>query len=43
MEEFERNGSVFSNRDAYTEQVQQFSREAFKTRINRIVEERIRV
>jgi glycosyltransferase involved in cell wall biosynthesis len=43
MEEFEQSGSVFSNRDAYTEQVGQFSREAFKTRIRRIVEERIRV
>jgi glycosyltransferase involved in cell wall biosynthesis len=43
IENFERNESIFSDRSAFTEQVKQFSRDAFKDRMIRILEERIRV
>jgi glycosyltransferase involved in cell wall biosynthesis len=43
MEEFERKESTFSGRDAFTNHVTQFSRDAFKMRMSRVIEERIRV
>jgi glycosyltransferase involved in cell wall biosynthesis len=43
MDAFEEHEKDFSGREQYTRQVQQFSREAFKERIRRVIEERIRV
>jgi glycosyltransferase involved in cell wall biosynthesis len=43
MERFEASEKSFANREAFTAHVQQFSREAFKERITRIVAERRRV
>ncbi|MDR1325330.1 MAG: glycosyltransferase [Treponema sp.] len=43
MERFEASEKSFSNREVFTAHVQQFSREAFKERITRIVAERRRV
>jgi glycosyltransferase involved in cell wall biosynthesis len=43
MERFEAGEKRFSNREVFTAHVQQFSREAFKERITRIVAERKRV
>jgi glycosyltransferase involved in cell wall biosynthesis len=40
MDDFERNEAAFSERAAFTEHVGQFSREAFKGRIVRIINER---
>jgi glycosyltransferase involved in cell wall biosynthesis len=43
LDKFESMENEFSGRERYTEQVQQFSREAFKKRILRIVQERKRL
>jgi glycosyltransferase involved in cell wall biosynthesis len=43
LDTFEEHEKDFSGREQYTRQVQQFSREAFKERIRRIIEEKIRV
>jgi glycosyltransferase involved in cell wall biosynthesis len=43
LDRFEEIESSFSNRAAYADQVRQFSREAFKSRMIRIIEERKRV
>jgi hypothetical protein len=43
IEEFERKEAAFSDRSVFTDHVTQFSRDAFKMRIIRIIEERIMV
>jgi glycosyltransferase involved in cell wall biosynthesis len=43
MDKFEEHEKDFSGREQYTRHVQQFSREAFKQRIRRVIEEKIRV
>jgi len=43
LDTFESMENVFSNREQFRNQVQQFSREAFKERILRIVQERKRL
>jgi len=40
---FEKNAALFSNRPCFTEHVQQFSKDAFKDRINRLIEEKHRI
>jgi glycosyltransferase involved in cell wall biosynthesis len=43
LDRFEAMVEIFNNRDAFTQQVRQFSREAFKERVRRIIAERKRV
>lgn len=43
MEKFEASESQFANRTAYTEHVQQFSKEQFVSKIQKIVEDRKRI
>jgi glycosyltransferase involved in cell wall biosynthesis len=43
MDRFEASEESFKNREAFNAQVRQFSREAFKERISKIIEERLRI
>jgi glycosyltransferase involved in cell wall biosynthesis len=43
LDRFEKNQALFTNRAAFTEHVEQFSKEAFKARVEKIIAERKRV
>jgi glycosyltransferase involved in cell wall biosynthesis len=43
MDRFEASEESFKDREAFASQVRQFSREAFKERVSKIIEERLRI
>ena len=43
MDYFEKNEAVFENREQFNAQVRQFSKTAFKERIQKVIDERKRI